>query len=259
MARRRKEKFWAGSGKFFILVLVIYLSALGLKRVYESSGKSSGKFTVPDIQIENNKLINTAKILNLCGFSDHTGDKDSVVIEYKQLAKQLLQMVYLKGVSITRRPPNRLNITVDERKPLAFIYGKGLNLIDEEGYLMPVPETNCVWDLPIITGIQGSIGKLGEKTTVAGVYSVLEMIKRLQQENLIISEMISEINLSEKDYLIIYLVKGAVPVKVNKDTYNKELYVLKNYLANHVDWKSLRKMEYIDLRFKNQLIVKPGS
>ena len=259
MARRKKEKFWAGSGKFFILLLVVYLSMLGLRRIYNSGGKPNGKYAIADIQIVQHKMVTPERILHLCGFTNFNNDRDSIVINYGQLAKKILQLTYVKGVSITQRPPNLLNITIDERVPVAFIYGKGLNLIDDEGYLMPMPETDYIWDLPIITGVHGSIGILGKKTTIPDVYMVLAMLHRLKKENLIISEMISEINLSAKDYYILYLIKGAAPVKVNKETYHKELYILKNYLANHVDWKVLKKMEYIDLRFENQLIVKPGS
>ena len=66
----------------------------------------------------------------------------------------MMNLKYIKGVSITKRPPRILNITIEEREPIAFIYGKGLNLIDCQGYLMPVPKYAKSWDLPLITGIQ---------------------------------------------------------------------------------------------------------
>jgi cell division septal protein FtsQ len=256
MTRRKKERFWAGSGKFFILLIFAYLALMGIKRIYNSGGKVSGKYAIEDIQIVNNRIMTAVQILHLCGNDE---DRDSVVIDYNQLAKKILQLTYVKGVSITRRPPNLLNITIEERKPLSFIYGKGLNLIDEEGYLMPVPIAGCVYDLPIITGVRSSLGKLGEKTVIPDVYFVLTMLNHLREENIIVLDMISEINLSAKDYITLYLIKGGVPVRVNKETYRKELYILKNYLANHVDWRLLKKFEYIDLRFENQLIIKPRS
>jgi cell division septal protein FtsQ len=256
MARRKKEKFWAGSGKFFILLLIAYLTMMGLRKIYNAGGKVSGKYTMQDIQIVNNRMVTPVQILQLCGFNK---DRDSVAIDFNQLAKKILQLTYVKGVSITRRPPNLLNITIEERKPVAFIYGKGLNLLDPEGYLMPVPISGCLWDLPIISGVKSTLGKLGQKTIVSDVYLALAMLNQLQQENLIISGMLSEISLSQKDFYTLYLIKGAVPVRVNKKNYRKELYILKNYLANHVDWQLLENFEYIDLRFENQLIVKPRS
>jgi cell division protein FtsQ len=256
MARRKKEKFWSGAGKFLLVLLVLYLGMLALKKIYNSGSEVVGKYTRTDIQLIGNQMVASEQILQLCGFKQQV---DSVTIDLNRLANRLMQEVYIKGVSITRRPPNRLNITLDERKPVAFIYGKGLNLIDREGYLMPIPESNAVWDLPLITGVRGSLGRLSEKTTVSEVYFVLEMLSRLESENVIVLGMISEIDLSAKEFITLYLIKGGVPVRISRATCHKELYILKNWLANHVDWQNLEKFEYIDLRFENQLIVKPQS
>jgi cell division septal protein FtsQ len=68
--------------------------------------------------------------------------------------------------------------------------------------------------------------------------------------------MVSEISLSNSRTIELHLIKGGTKIRVNRESFYKELFVLKNYIANYLDWGQLAKIDYIDLRFKNQLIVK---
>ena len=52
------------------------------------------------------------------------------------------------------------------------------------------------------------------------------------------------------------MVKGGAKVRINRTEYEKELYVLQNYIKSYLDWSDLAQIDYIDLRFKDQLIVK---
>jgi cell division septal protein FtsQ len=221
------------------------------------ANKRKDHFKSSDIEIVGNHLISTSKILELCGF---TGKKDTEInINIDSLASRLMTLKYSKGISITRRPPRILNITVEEFEPVAFIYGKGLNLIDGDGTLIPVPQSGILWDLPLISGIDESLGRLGQKSKAAEAYLALEIVRYLEDENPLLSGLVSEINLSDKKSVGIYLVKGGTKIKVNRDSFYKELYILKNYIANYLDWGQMAKIEYIDLRFENQLIVKPKT
>jgi cell division septal protein FtsQ len=149
-----------------------------------------------------------------------------------------------------------LNITVEEYEPVAFIYGKGLNLIDSEGYLIPVPDNTILWDLPIISGIKESLGNLGKKSKVADVYLALEIVRYLEDENPLLANLVSEINIVNKKSIELYLIKGGTKIRISQESFYKELFVLKNYIANYLDWVEMAKIDYIDLRFENQLIVK---
>jgi cell division septal protein FtsQ len=167
-----------------------------------------------------------------------------------------MDLKYIKGISITRRPPRILNITVEEYDPVAFIYGKGLNLIDGDGFLIPIPESKIIWDLPFICGIKQGLGRLGHQTTAADAYLALELVRYLEDENPLLASMVSEISLSNSRTIELHLIKGGTKIRVNRESFYKELFVLKNYIANYLDWGQLAKIDYIDLRFKNQLIVK---
>jgi len=134
---KRREKFWVGSGKFFLILIIVYLVYIATLKIIEAEKNKNNIFNKKDIEIEGNHIISQEMILNICGF-EHSSDK-KIPIDIDRVAQKIMSLNYVQGVSITARPPRKLNITVEERKPIAFIYGRGLNLIDNQGYLMPVP------------------------------------------------------------------------------------------------------------------------
>ncbi len=254
---RRREKFWSGSGKFFLFLIFIYLIYYGVSHVADIAAQRKDQYSRTDIEIVGNRLVSNSKILNVCGFKGN--ENKAIEIDIDSLAARLMILKYTKGISITRRPPRLLNITVEEYEPVAFIYGKGLNLIDGDGKLIPVPQSSLLWDLPFISGIQEPLGRPGKQTTAAEAYLALEIVRYLEDENPLLAGLVSEINMSDKKLIEIFLVKGGTKIRVSRESFYKELFVLKSYIANYLDWKQMTKIEYIDLRFENQLIVKPKT
>ena len=252
--RKIKERFWSGSGKFLLTLIIVYVFLLGINELIQFSEKQCDSFLKSDIQIEGNRLIPSAKILHLCGF-DNRNPAKRIEIDANKLAKKILHLTYAQGVSITRRPPSILNITIEEREPIAFIYGKGLNLIDNEGFLMPVPNYQAMWNLPLISGIK-QLGKLGEKSTAKKTYLALKIVSYINKENPLLAGILSEINMERDNYIELYLIKGGAKVRINEDSFYKELYTLKNFIVKYFDFADLGNIEYIDLRFKDQLVIK---
>ena len=152
--KKHTTGFFSGSGKFFISLILLYLSFYLGNWLFQMSKERSDEYSRDQIEITGSRLVSSNEILRLCGFSTKSDQKLKINID--SLAKRLMSLKYIKGISITRRPPRILNITIDEYEPCAFIYGKGLNLIDYDGYLIPVPNHKIIWDLPLISGINES-------------------------------------------------------------------------------------------------------
>ena len=252
--KNKREKFWAGSGKFLFVVIALYLAVYASNKIFNISKERSDNYKKSNLEIVGNRMVSVEKISRICGFS--TNKDTEIKINIDSLAIRLMELKYIKGISITRRPPQMLNITVDEFDPVAFIYGRGLNLIDAEGYLIPIPASELIWDLPYIAGIRQGLGRLGHKTDASDAFLALEIVRYLEDESPLLANMVSEINLSNSKIIELHLIKGGTKIRVNRNSFYKELFILKNYIANYLDWGQLAKIEYIDLRFENQLIVK---
>jgi hypothetical protein len=62
--------------------------------------------------------------------------------------------------------------------------------------------------------------------------------------------------MSDKKWIELHLIKGGTKIRISRESFYKELFILNNYIANYLDWRQFSKIEYIDLRFENQLVVK---
>ena len=131
-----------------------------------------------------------------------------------------------------------------------------MNLIDDEGYLLPVPKIKKSWDLPFISGISESLGKLGQKTVSQQALKAVNLVSHLQLNDELMFGLISEINMKNKRQFDLTMINGGAKIRINTTDYEKELYVVQNYIKSYLDWDDLFQIDYIDLRFKDQLIVK---
>ena len=243
--------------KYFTIIFIlafVFFMFYTIGKLLKLNLNDTSTYYRENVEINGNKLVPAKTILQICGF-DNNNDT-AVEIDMNQVSRKIMELDFIKGVSITFRPPRILNITVEERQPVAFVYGRGLNLIDAQGYLMPVPDKNISWDFPLISGIKENLGNLGEPSKAKDIYLALEIVNYLETEHPLLAGLISEINMSAEKYVEIFLVHGGAKIRTNKDTFYKELYILKTYLANYYDWYQLKKTEYIDLRFADQIIVK---
>jgi cell division septal protein FtsQ len=240
--------------KIIFILIFASLFFLTLGKLLKLNLNETNTYHRDNIQISGNKLTSANTVLRICGFN--TPENDAVEIDLNQISRKIMELDFIKGVSITHRPPRILNITIEERQPVAFVYGRGLNLIDGEGIIMPVPDLNISWDIPLISGIRENLGKLGESATAKDVYLALEIVNYLETEHPLLAGLISEINLAAEDHVEIFLVHGGAKIRTNKSSFYKELYILKTYLANYYDWYQFKKTDYIDLRFADQIIVK---
>jgi cell division septal protein FtsQ len=260
VARKRKNNsgqksgFFAGTGRFFLAVIVIYSIGFGMFKIYQWATTPKAEYRAEEVEVDGLNVIERAEVLRVCGFSS---ENTAVPVDAEKVYKKLMENPLVKGVSITYRPPQILNITIVEREPVAFIHGKGLNLIDEEGYLIPVPSKNIAWDLPLIARVTENLGRLGARCESPQALELLQVIRRIGTDYPMLQGMISEIRYSGRDRATLVLIRGGAQVHFSTAEAGRQLHVLQNYITRYMDWAELDKIEYIDLRFKNQLIVKP--
>lgn len=77
------------------------------------------------------------------------------LIPLRQRRDELLRLQWVKDARVTRVWPNRVQIRVTEREPVAFLQLPGESepaLIDEEGHILR-PETQEALNLPVLSGV----------------------------------------------------------------------------------------------------------
>ncbi len=253
--RLRKQTRKSIRNGILYVALILLLSALayGYKWINTYLQEKLTTFELVQIEIKGNHILSRDDVLSLCGVK--AGEK-LLTVKPNEVVSKILKSPYVKAASAVRSLPATLRITIVERKPLAFIYGRGLNLIDDNGYLLPVPRRPQRWNLPFITGVKERLGTLGSQTRSEQAMRAVKVLAFINYMGPLLKEVVAEIDVERKDYLQLVLIRGGARIKLDYENYQDNLYVLSEYLSKYFDWDRLPEVNYMDVRFANQLIIK---
>jgi len=196
---------------------------------------------------------------------------DLLNLPIHRIEEQLARHPRLKGGHVHRRWNGRIELDVDERLPVAVMLGNGLAEMDENGvFLGPPTEFNGTWrehpeenpvpcglDLPLLTGFRPSGLTPGERVEDPAVRRAIAFLSRLKLYHLDGRTWISEIDVSDPEGLVLYTLKGTVPIRIGDGrvsrTKMRALFeVLRDLLGRD------EPVRYVDLRFHDMIVVKKG-
>ena len=250
---RKVKKSIKNSFNYLIIIIVLSILAFFYKGVKSELEGRLSLFKVKEIEVKGNKILSRSDILSLCAVKN---DDKLLKISIAEVVRRLERSPYIKKAVAVKSLPAKLRITVTERRPIAFIYGRGLNLIDAEGYLMPVRKSKRAWNLPFITGITEPLGRIGKRTTSKKALLGTEILQYVDLMDSALREAIAEVNLSGSKSINLRLIKGGAAVKIDPLEYRDNLFVLSEYLQRYMNWEKLAQIDYFDVRFSDQIIIK---
>ncbi len=251
--KRQKRKL-----KIFIwytlMLTVLSLTAWGYRYFDNYLQTVSGTFELQSIKISGNDILSRAEVLKLLGLPAK-GQK-LLEINPAEVQKKLKRSPFVRSASAVHSLPATLRIHLVERRPLAFLYGRGLNMVDREGFIMPVPAISRVWDLPVIRNAPGRLGIQGAVSTSPAVHRAVDILDWINRLDAPLPQMISELDFTPGDYIKIYLRDGDTVLRITEKDYQRQLYKAAGFFKDYVDFKKLNQIAYIDLRFGRQIVVK---
>ena len=230
-------KFW----NFLIIFLLICILFYLIRETYFYL-ISWDKLNVKEIQIFTDD-INVREELRK-GLNWVRG-RNILIINLKNIKQELMKDNRIESVSIKKILPSKLSVTVKLRKPIAVISNKGnYYFVDEKGVLFQKLKKEVI-DLPIIS-FNGDL----RKETLLKILSNLSKIK------------------DESLFHRIYSIEIFPPERVHLKLKGEQFYLIlniKNFYTNLKNYikilprikKTFEKLEYIDLRFKDRIYVKP--
>jgi cell division protein FtsQ len=232
-----------------ILIIVSFLGFLG-KCFYEFLHTSQG-FEVEEIDIQGLKRLKEKEVRDILSLAL---PQNIFALELKEAKEKIETHPRIKEVIIYRRPPKKVVIQVREREPVALISQKNSFLgIDSLCVPFPLIEPLKEIDLPLITGVAKNEIIIGyDSSNSTKLKMALDILKTICSLKGDLYSQVSEINV--EDGITLYTTKGATRVRMGKEDFRDQLLNLQGVLI-HLS-KEKRGAEYIDLRFKNKVIVK---
>lgn len=250
-------------------ILIIIFTSLGALAVLSLSWRSESFINV--ISVSGNYSISREEILNYAHLKDTLFNPDDTGIDLIQ--DRISKHPEIKSVYVSLIRPSELKIEIVEKRPVAILNGESeMYLIDDGLDVFPFRNYSKLYDLPVISGVRVDKNpKSKNKFNTEDLRTALFIILNSYKDSKAMYNNISEIKLSDTNKIIIYLTEDSTPfyfprykdIKIADKDYQKELLnkliIFKNYLNQSLAEQLKENVNYIDLRFKNQIIVNSNN
>jgi cell division protein FtsQ len=201
---------------------------------------NSGLFTVRDFVVQGNQNISTEDIL----LSADLNHENIFQVNLQEIKEKILKNPKIASVEVQKIFPNKLLITINERRPLCMIlYRENFVVVGNDLVVMEIRDKNTLISLPIITGIIPKKLVIGKPIHSSEYASVLDIFKNVDET---LRQYISEINVTNYQiYLDLPNCHHTIKVDLgNPSQMEKKMYNLRAILSQ----TSPEKLAKIDLR-----------
>ncbi len=214
-------------------------------------------FQITAIKITGTHKIKKSKIVVLSGINIHS---NLLAVDTEAVEKRLADHPWIKNAKVWRDFPNRLLISLDERRPAALVANKdGLSYIDGSGTIYASLQKGDALDFPVITGLTEEDWLSGEPSTALD--DALRIIRWAGRGNPNLPRQnISQLHLGGTEELIIFLADRPFPIFLGQgdmaQKYRRLTKVL-GWLYKKGEFKETTaiRLEYLD----NKVLVEKGG
>jgi cell division protein FtsQ len=236
-----------------VVAAILGTAAIVAIGLYEY-GERSWRFRVEssdNLEITGMQNVTKAQIMEVMGADI---GRNIFFVPLAQQKAQLEQIPWVESASVMRFVPNRIQVEIHERTPVAFArVGPRISLIDAGGTLMELPQKHK-YSFPVILGMNP-----GEplSTRAPRMKAYNELVQELDSGGARYSQDLSEVDLSDLENLKVRVndPAGDVLVELGSSDYLKRY---KTYVGHVQEWRQqFQKLESVNLRYDNQVIVNP--
>ncbi len=189
-------------------------------------------FTIKNIEVENNKILNSKNILNEL---ENLKGKSLLFVDREIIKSAMNKFDFISSFQIKKVYPKTIKVRIFEKKPVAiYIEEKNKFYISEKGDLIKYLELDYYKNLPLL---------FGKKTNFNNFFESLKNISFPIKE----IKSFHYFGIGRWDIIL----NNEKTIKLPKENYED---ILKNFLLIKND-KSFDKYKIFDYRIKDQLIL----
>ncbi|MDE2728270.1 MAG: FtsQ-type POTRA domain-containing protein [Gemmatimonadota bacterium] len=229
--------------------------------------KTSPAFKLNTIDVAGNRLVGKEDIIAVSGLER---GRNIWSADLSETERRLMLDRRFVQVAVTRRLPGTVVVRVEELQPIAFVQLDRLYGVSERGELIPLTPGNGLPDLPVITvdassylqapGTAESEDRSFETLRDAmsanpEMARALYLMRVLRTMSPAMYDELSEIHVSSPDDPVAYMVEGGLAIRFGTGHYPRKIEMLKR-TVEQLEADAIRT-RLIDLRFKDQVIVRP--
>jgi cell division protein FtsQ len=211
-----------------------------------------------NIQVLGAHNVSRAQVLEVFG-SDL--DRNIFFVPLDERKKQLQEIPWIESATVMRLFPNRVNVAVTERIPVAFVeINSHIALIDARGVVMEMPAGQSAaggnYSFPVIVGTTDT-EPLSTRAARMAIYQ--RLMHELDSGGTRYSSDLSDVDLSDPDDVkaTVSDPQGAVLVHLGSSNFLERFQV---YVSHVQEWRTqFHPLKSVDLRYQHQVIVNPDE
>lgn len=249
------------SKKIILVLIVLFTIVITFLSLRWRTGNVFEK-----IIVTGNYTISREEILSIARLQDTIINADE--IETGKIQDRISKHPEIKKVFVSKEQPSELKIEIIERRPAAILNGGDeVKLLDDELEIFPFKNSSKLYDLPIISGVRiENNPNPRKKYNQDDLRLALFLILNSYKQSKAVYNNISEVNLSEPDKITVYMAEDSSPFyfprkdeSIAEAEYQKillnKLVLFENYLKQSLDYHLTKEVNYVDLRYENEVIV----
>ena len=168
-------------------------------------------------------------------------------LETNDITTRLSNDLRIESVTVRRIVPNTIEVTLQERKPLATIVcDYGYLDLDKSGKIIDSYKNLREMKIPMITGAQAQDKYIGDEIDDNLVKKILEFLQKLAPESL---NKLSEVAIVAADYVVAYTdTEQAVQIRIGKmERLDEKAHLVDDFLRD-LD-NNPHAVEYVDFNY----------
>jgi cell division septal protein FtsQ len=262
---------------FFTVVLLFTFSGIVL------SGYWKDRTNTNKVEVTGNVTLSKGEIFDFAMLTDSLILSNSVSLQV--IESRVSKHPNIKSVNATR-DNGTIRIEITEKTPFAMATnGKSVYLVDNALNLYNLKKENTGLDLPVISGMSKDMElDYLTNTDLRNLKIAHYIISKSAKIDRVLYNFISEISFSDSLGITLYTTEDATPVYLVdysflnlqvrnsravrevdivdtefRNTLDEKLLYLVNFLKQVIVYKSRFSFTYVDLRYKDMVVVKNNS
>ena len=201
-------------------------------------------FTLTNINLNGATYITTDDILKIGNI--YIGEP-LFELETDNITTRLSNDLRIEEVSVRRKLPNTLEVTIKERKPVATIVcDYGYLDLDKSGKVLDSYKNLKEMKIPMISGATVRDKYIGDEVDDKIVKEILTFLQKINSESL---NKISEVAIVSENYIVAYTnTERSVQIRIGKlERLDEKAHLTEDFLKN-LD-SNPNPIEYVDFNF----------
>jgi cell division septal protein FtsQ len=236
---------------YFALLTGVILSLFAVKMQWQKHVFVTG------VVVEGTKILSQEEIVRMMNLPPRPSMYD---LDLTAIQRNILANALIKNAVVQRDAPSQLRIVIEERIPAALLGGIEPFYIDNEGIVLPYLVSSETYDIPVISGVDSlSQIKAGRKIVNSDVREALDIIAAARAVSEEMFHSISEIRVRKGHDIVCYWFDSGMPVIFGKGNVAEKIVKLDSFRKKFLKDKETQAIQYIDIRYDDQVVVSRKS